>query len=225
MEQTENKTANALVAQFILSHRKVLIGILVALLTSAAAVGVTLSVLSVQKEKGLVKLDSIEFELTKLKDAEADKQKKAELLEELKTLAETTSGVVKTRSAMAFANAVFADGEHEKARTYWLTAADSQKDAYTSFICLYNAAVCSEELNDAETAVRYFDEAAQHKDFPLAARALFNAARIEEGRGNYAQAVEKYEKLNAEYADFAASDWGNLAKSRVIALRAAGKVH
>ena len=58
-------------------------------------------------------------------------------------------------------------------------------------------------------------------NFPLVSRALFNAGRIEESRGNYAQAVSLYEKLDASYSG---TDWANLGKSRIIALRSSGKI-
>ncbi|WP_428771354.1 tetratricopeptide repeat protein [Treponema sp. HNW] len=221
MEEIEKKTLSDRIGDFIASYRKIILGLLITLFASAAVVAVTLSVMNVQKEKGLVKLDSIQFEIEKLGSEEADTQKKAEFFEELKKLASSSSGTVKTRAAMAAADAAFADKNWEESRTYWLMAASSQKKAYTNPLALYNAAVCSEELGDADSALRYFDEASQNRDFPLAARSLFNAGRIEESRGNYTEAFTRYEKLEASYA---ASEWAHLAKSRVIALRAAGKL-
>ena len=221
MEEIEKKTLSDRMGDFIASYRKVILGLLAVLFAAAAAVAVTLSVMNMQKEKGLAKLDTIQFESEKLGNEEADAAKKAELFEELKKLADSSSGTVKTRASMAAADAAFADKKWEESRTYWLMASSAQKKAYTNPIALYNAAVCSEELGDADSALRYFDEAADNKDFPLAARALFNAGRIEESRGNYTEALTRYEKLNAAHTS---SEWAHLAKSRVIALRVAGKI-
>ena len=221
MEEIEKKTLSDRMGDFIASYRKVILGLLAVLFVAAAAVAVTLSVMNVQKEKGLAQLDTIQFESEKLGNEEADAQKKAELFEQLKKLADSSSGTVKTRAAMAAAASAFADKNWEESRTYWLMASGAQKKAYTNPIALYNAAVCSEELADADSALRYFDEAAGNKDFPLAARALFNAGRIEESRGNYTEALSRYEKLDAAYNS---SEWAHLAKSRVIALHAAGKI-
>jgi TPR repeat-containing protein TP_0282 len=189
---------------------------------AAAAFGIGTAVLSAQKKSALSDLDALEAEYSKLAaDEHADAQKKSEIAAQAKALAEKSGGVARTRAAMFAADIAFADKNWEESRTYWLMAAKAQSKAYTAPICFYNAAVCSEEAGDLDAAVSYFNTAAENKDFPLVPHALFNAGRIEESRGNYAQAAALYEKLNASHSG---TDWANLGKSRIIALRASGKI-
>ncbi len=222
MEQTEKKTLTDSIGDFITAYRKVILGLLVVIFAAAAAFGIGTAVLSAQKKSALSDLDALEVEYSKLAaDENADAQKKSEIAAKAKALAEKSGGVARTRAAMFAADIAFADKNWEESRTYWLMAAKAQSKAYTSPICFYNAAVCSEEAGDLDAALSYFNTAAENKDFPLVSRALFNAGRIEESRGNYAQAVSLYEKLDASYSG---TDWANLGKSRIIALRASGKI-
>ena len=122
---------------------------------------------------------------------------------------------------MAAADIDFDRKNWEESRTNWVLAAETQKKSYTAAICFYNAAVCSEELGDFDNAVAYFDKASQAEDFPLASKAMFNAARIEDQRMNYQAAAERYQKLNDTHSG---TDWANLGKSRIIALRSEGKI-
>ena len=222
MEQTEKKTLTDSIGDFITAYRKVILGLLVVIFAAAAAFGIGTAVLSAQKKSALSDLDALEAEYSKLAaDENADAQKKSEIAAQAKALAEKSGGVARTRAAMFAADIAFADKNWEESRTYWLMAAKAQSKAYTAPICFYNAAVCSEEAGDLDAAVSYFNTAAENKDFPLVPHALFNAGRIEESRGNYAQAAALYEKLNASHSG---TDWANLGKSRIIALRASGKI-
>lgn len=222
MEQTEKKTLTDSIGDFITAYRKVILGLPVVIFAAAAAFGIGTAVLSAQKKSALSDLDALEAEYSKLAaDEHADAQKKSEIAAQAKALAEKSGGVARTRAAMFAADIAFADQNWEESRTYWLMAAKAQSKAYTAPICFYNAAVCSEEAGDLDAAVSYFNTAAENKDFPLVPHALFNAGRIEESRGNYAQAAALYEKLNASHSG---TDWANLGKSRIIALRASGKI-
>ena len=88
-------------------------------------------------------------------------------------------------------------------------------------MCWYNAAVCYEELGDTASAITYFQKAADTVGFGLASRALFNIGRIKDTAGDYEGAVTVYQQLNDAYPS---DSWASLAMSRIIALRAEGKV-
>jgi len=59
------------------------------------------------------------------------------------------------------------------------------------------------------------------KDFPLASHARFSEARTYETLGDYKKASEAYTKLTANALGDA---WTNLAETRLIALKAEGKI-
>ena len=51
--------------------------------------------------------------------------------------------------------------------------------------------------------------------------AMFSYARVMETKGDYTEASAVYTELNDKYSD---SEWANLAKSRLIALKNNGKI-
>ena len=174
-------------------------------------------------ENGIAKFDSISFALTNatgtLSDEEvAERQNKA--LEELNPLL-SKGGVVGLRSNMLAADIKFAQKNYEEARSLWLKAAQLNKKAYTSSLCYFNAAVCSENLGDNENALSYYKTSSENEDFLLIDHALFSLGRVSETLGKYEDAKDAYEKL---FSLRPASNWGKLAKTRSIALKAQGNI-
>ena len=102
-----------------------------------------------------------------------------------------------------------------------LKAIAAKKDAYTASFCYYNAAVCSEELGDTDNAIAYYAAAADDEDFILIDHALFSLGRVNETAQKYEDAKAAYEKLNELRSS---ASWGQLAQSRLIALKAAGNI-
>lgn len=108
------------------------------------------------------------------------------------------------------------------ARLSYVAAAERGKKSYTAPINYYNAAVCSESLEDNEKALEYYDAAVSYSDrFLLRNHALFSLGRVAEGLENYAKANEAYTELSEGKVK---DDWSSAAKSRLIALKIAGKI-
>lgn len=222
MSETEKKTLSDYVGAAILKYRVVILSFLAVLIGAALIAGIVLSLLSAQKKSGLAAVDALQFRLEKVqKEEQTAEAQITEILNGFNELVKKSAGVVRVRAAMAAADIDFDRKNWEESRTNWVLAAETQKKSYTAAICFYNAAVCSEELGDFDNAVAYFDKASQAEGFPLASKAMFNAARIEDQRMNYQAAAERYQKLNDTHSG---TDWANLGKSRIIALRAEGKI-
>ena len=122
---------------------------------------------------------------------------------------------------MLVAEIKFAQKNYDEARSAWLKAADVNKKAYTAPLCYYNAAVCCENLNDIDGAVSYYKVASEYEDFVLIDHALFSLGRVNEAAQKYDEAKAAYEKLNEIRPS---SNWGKLAKSRIIFLKSAGNI-
>lgn len=187
------------------------------------AVAVVATVKSKFTEKGIAQVDTISYNLTNdAKDlSEADvaaRQNKA--LEELASLTEK-NGVVGLRANMLTAEIKFSQKNYEDARASWLKAVQAKDKNYTTSLCYYNAAVCSENLNDSEKAIAYYKAASEDEDFLLVDHALFSLARVNEDAKNYEEAKAAYEKLNALHSS---SSWAQLAKTRLIAMKNAGNI-
>lgn len=222
MEQTAKKTVSSHLSTFIVKFRLIILITLGALIFAAIAIGVILSISSMQTKSGLTSLDDIELRLTQLDtEDESFAEAQSTILTEAKDLAQKASGVVKVRSYIFAADIDFELENWSDARESYMQAFEADSIAYTAPISLYNAAICSEELEDYDVAVEYFQLAVEYENFALSARALFNIGRIEESRENYQEATGAYQSLND---DFPGTDWANLGKSRLIALETKMKV-
>lgn len=217
-ESTKSKLEN-----FIFKNRKAIIAVASVAVVAAVAVCVVVGVTDAQAKKGLASIDQIEFEYTAksldLTDSEiAARQDKA-----LAAVAAFCgkSGIVGVRANMLSADVSFAKKDYSSALNSYLTAVDKGKKIYTAAICKYNAAVCQEELGNKEDAVKTFLDAAETKDFLLAAHALFNAARLQESLGLAKEASENYKKVVDTYGN---DTWASLSQSRLIDLQSKGKI-
>lgn len=201
-------------------------GIVVAAIVVVAVVA---TVKSKSTAKGIEKLDSISYSLTKDADKlpEGESEKAAEItsrqnkaLEELASLSDK-GGVVGLRANMLIAEIKFAQKNYDAARSAWLKAIAANGKSYTASLCYYNAAVCSENLGDSENAIAYYKSSSEDEDFLLVDHALFSLGRVNESAKKYDDAKAAYEKLVDLHST---SSWAQMAKSRLIALKAGGNI-
>jgi tetratricopeptide (TPR) repeat protein len=76
-------------------------------------------------------------------------------------------------------------------------------------------------LGDTESAISQYEAAIGFNDFALKTHAIFSLGRINDESGNYVLASRQYQTLVDTYPS---DSWTNLAQSRLIALRAEGKI-
>ena len=217
------QTAAEKLGNFLFANRTVvltIVGIVAVLL-----IGYSVAIVAIDKtnEKGLAQIEDITFVLTNkssdLSDADLA-NRGAVALEKLQPLA-AKKGIICVRANMLAADLAFADKKYEDARKYYLAAVAAGKKSYTAPLCYFNAAVCSEELSDADAAVSYYESAIAYVDFFEANHAQFSIGRIKEAKKDYAGAAEAYQKLLDKNA---ADSWGSMARTRMIALKNEGSV-
>lgn len=222
-DKIENETlASSLNAKLEKSKGTVL-AVAVILVVAIIAVAAFATIKSKLTEKGLELFDSISYSLTdKANELSAEdlSARENKALEDLSPLSEKT-GAVGLRANMLIAEIKFSQKKYDEARSYWLKAISAKNGNYTTSLCYFNAAVCSEELNDTENAISYYKSASEDEDFLLVDHALFSLGRVNEAAEKYADAKSAYEKL---FELRSTSNWGQLAKSRLIALKADGKI-
>ncbi len=214
-EITTSTKANA----FLEKNVKVLVGLIVVLLVLTGVAVATSSFNKKAVENELAEVDSIEYSFKKDADdisAEDFAARQDKALADLEALV-SKSGIVGIRANMLKAEILFEKNDFENSRSAWLKAAEAKKSAYTASICFYNAAVCSENLNDLNGAFDYYSKAVSNEEFYLIDHAYFSLGRVNEAKGDAEAALASYQKICDVHP---ASSWANLAKTRIIALNA-----
>ncbi len=202
-------------------YRVLLLGIIVGLIVIAIAAGISVSVTQSFHKKALTEVDAIVYKLTQA-SADSGDSVRADSLAALQSLAEKNKrNVAGVRAYMVIAELYYNDSEWEAASEAWLAAARAGEKSYTAPLAYYNAAVCEEELGNLSDAVSYYEKALTGNDFYFTTHTLFSIGRIKESLNDFAGAAVQYEKLHDTYP----SDlWTSLAESRLIELRAEGKI-
>ena len=229
MEKEEKKTVSSRVNAWLTKYRVVLLSVVGLLIVAAIVFAVIYYVDLNTREKGFNELDDLQYQYVTIKieispseETDEQKAKVQEILIQTKNLAEKNSkNAVGSRAYMFEAEIEFSLADYAAAKASWLKAADANVKAYTAPLCWYNAAICSENLNDIDGAVELLLKAVDRKDFSMKARALYSLGRIEDQRKNYDKAVEYYTKLNDEFSGIT---WAQIAKTRIIAIEADGLV-
>ena len=126
-----------------------------------------------------------------------------------------------TQKSSALNDEEFQKGKFEEAKNAYLAAAQASPKAYTAPIAYYNAAECSENLNDTENAISYYEKAESYSDFMMITHTIFNIGRVKEVAKDFDGAKEAYSKLSENYPD---DSWTKIAKSRLLDFEIKGLV-
>jgi tetratricopeptide (TPR) repeat protein len=139
-----------------------------------------------------------------------------DLLTDLRSLGEKSSGYPAARAWLMAANIYHDRNSFKEAQDAWLAGAAKGGSTHLAPVCLYNAAIAGEAAGDLEAALSNYQKALAFADFPAAAHAQFSVGRLEEARGNDDAAIAAYRALIDKWP--AGTDWTNLAHSRILFL-------
>jgi predicted negative regulator of RcsB-dependent stress response len=210
-------------AQFIQNNRILLIAAIVVVFVGIAGFSIY-AIWDISRTKSLLEYsERAEEILVDYSKPETDEAEKNLLEEELLGLKETVAESKKSSYAylrvLLILETIYMENEEwEKALAIIEELETQFADAYVAARVQYDKASAKEYLGDIDESLAIL--LSIHGDFmetepALAARALFNAGRIEESRGNNEAAIEHYETVISEYDD---SSWTNLATQRIIIL-------
>ena len=210
---------------FMTRHRGLILGLACVLIVVALAACIVVGVLDSQRKNGLNQLDSIVFTYTQQDSAETQTDemivaKQTAALEALKPFL-SKKNVVGVRANLIAADISYAKKDFTNSMDYFLAAAKLGGKVYTTPVQYFNAASCCEELGNNTDAAKYYKLAADDKDFPLRSHALFNLGRVKEALDDLPGAAETYKQLADE---FKGNEWASVAQTRLIQLKAAGKI-
>src|SRR5574344_62865 len=163
----EKQSLADITGAFLTNYRKVVVSVCGILVAAVIIYAVAVSVNAKSVEKGLEKIDEITYSLTNKSSDLSGADLSTRFETALTGAASFTgkNGVVGVRANMLAAEIYFQKKDYEKARSAWILAAEKGKNSYTAPLAYFNAAVCSEELNDADSALKYYSSAASAADF------------------------------------------------------------
>lgn len=223
--QKEKKPFSEKLTDFIGTHRKLIIGIGIAVVVVIAAVGIYTVV------SGNIASDSSRaMDLADQKFQawwqETDEQKKADaekaLIADLDTIAEKWPKTIAAQRALLRKSTILSQKkDYAEAEKAALDAFERNKKSYAAPVALQLAAISAEEAGNIDAAIAHYTVITKDylKDNPSAPSALFNLGRLQEEKKDYVAAVESYNQLVSSFGD---SDWALLAKNRLIYLKSQG---
>lgn len=222
----EKKSFSIKVSEFLVKFKVPIIVIFAVVVGGSIAFGVFTSVKENSTKKSLTEIENISYQLTQARTSLTGDElttKENDLFTKASSIAESASETItKIRAYMVMAEIKFAAKDWAAARDSWLKAAELNTKSYTYGLCYYQAAICSEELNELDKAVEYMTIALKSPDFPVVQRSLFNVGRIEEQNGNFEAAQASYQELVSKYPS---DQWASLAKTRLMQLSIDGKIN
>lgn len=217
-EKSETESLEVSVNSLLEKFRKILLCVLIAVVIAVIVIIAGIVIRSNSVESGLEKVESITFSLTNNSATMSADELKSANENAIAQLSELSSskGIVGIRANLLLADLYFQKGEFEKSRSAYIDSSNIKKNAYTNATAFYNAGVCSEKLNDLDSAIKYYKAASDIKDYLLVDHALFSLARVYEVKNDISSAIEVYEKLNDLHPT---SSWALIAKTRLISLK------
>ena len=221
-DKAENQTSSSKLNSFLEKKKKGLLGLLIALIVCLAAYIVISAVNNNIKEKNLAEIEEISYTLTHDSASLDESELNARRIDAIDNLAvyAKKGGIVGARANYLCAELTYQQKKYEDAATYYEATAKKAGKTYLAPVAYYNLGVCYEQLNKLEDAAENYKLAADSKLFALVPHAKFSYARVIEASGNKTEAITAYTELYDAYPN---DNWGKLAKTRLIALKAQNK--
>ncbi len=224
-EQAKPRVADA-VSAFLHRFRKQIIIVIAVLFVGGIGAVVVMELQSRRAEEALVRIEAVEeqYQEWSAADEEQRAELEPELFAEIEAIRDRFSGTYGAlRAAYIEAEMQFEMGRYSEALTAFERVADQYQDAHLAPRALLYAAFAAEELEELGRAEQLFQRIVERygAETPETPRALFGLARIFETGERFGEAADAYNELVEEYS---ASPWSNMARNRLIVLRAEERI-
>lgn len=212
----EKKSVSQAVGDFFLARKKILLSVLIAAVVILVAAVVVIGVGQRRRKNAYERIYLLMDEWGSIASDSGESAREGEIIAELQSIADANKrNYAGVRSAMSVAEIYFSKKDWAEAKEWYAAAADAPARFYTTGLCLYNAGICSDEMNMPDEAIDFFSRAIKLDSFTQKPRAQFNIARIQEQNSRIEDAIASYRLMVDLYPE---SEWTDLAHSRIIAL-------
>lgn len=222
IEKEREMTAAEKAALMLKDNKKYFVMAGIALILILVAIGTVEFFSSQKEEKSILMAEDIDSAYQEYRIAAEDD--KAGLKDNLVALIEEAKndypGLYAELRALSTESLLLADEEKwSDAAQGFIAIADNFSDSYIAPVALINASAMREEEGNTEAAAQLLERVlADYKDVSAdIPEVLFNLGRLSEMMSDTQKAVDYYDQINNDYSS---SSWTNIAKSRIIALKA-----
>ncbi|GMO34800.1 MAG: hypothetical protein Ta2F_10940 [Termitinemataceae bacterium] len=216
--ETEPKLQNTSnVDGFVMSNRKWLLGIVIAVVVVIVVVVAALIVLDTMNAKAITKLETYvtTFDAEKDNFSDVSNEEVKTLLENLESLGDKFFGYPASRAFLMAGDIYKEQNDWANAESMWLKSAAKGSKTHLAPVALFNAGVAAEEQNNADAAIDHYKKASAYDDFPQAAHAQFSIARIlKEDKSDTEASLAAYRELLEKWPSDTA--WANLAQTKIL---------
>ena len=223
-EKNVKKTNAEKFADFISANKKIFWGML------AVIIVITAVVVIIEQKNQTTDINNSEIAIQVQADfqewfAASEEEKEnleKNLLEKIEDILSTNENNILVGRVLFIRGKFFIQKEDwEKASSDFSRIAEISPDNYLASVSLYNSASANENGGDLETALSILKHiVADYKtNSPIIPEVLFNIGRLNETLNKKSEAIVAYEELASTYSS---SNWTNLAKTRIISLKASG---
>ena len=213
------QSAHLSILEFIREHRKPIYATAAVLAAVMVASVATLIIVDFTRGRAI---EAVE-ELAARRDAIPENGGEAELdvlVGDIRAFAARRSGYSGSRAWSMLASIYGGRGEWAEAEAAWLSAAGAAPKSHLAPIAFFNAAAAAEEQGRADDAIDFYRRSiSAPSGFFAAPRAQFSIGRLHESLGDEDSAIRAYRELAVKWPYDV--EWGNLARSRIIALETA----
>ncbi len=224
-EEAKPKVADIL-SSFLQRYRThVFVAFAVVIIGGIGAI-VFFEVQSRRAEEALVRIEAAkeQYEQWQGADDETRSELEPELFAELEAIRERFSGTYGALRARYIEASIHYEAErYEEALFAFVQLADHYSDAHLAPRALLYAGFAAEELGQFGRAEELFRQIVESygEESMEAPRALFGLARVYEAGERFEEAAEAYDQL---LEDYTGSPWSDMARNRLIVLRAQERI-
>lgn len=210
-EKLENKFST-----FVGSNKKIIIIVVAALIVALIGLGIGLKVSDKQATARQVAIDGLQEQYNEWASVEGADA--TELKSELAALSKRGGKSYPAVKALYLQGLIAYEEEaFAEATTFFVSAAERNREGYLAPLALFNAGVSSEQLGDNLKAIEYYQRVYDNygRSAVESPRALFSLARLYEANGDIELARAMFQQLSDE---FPSSEFARLAKNRLVTL-------